>query len=432
MKAGANRQLGALSLATLLVSAQYGLGFLLGAAEQAMTWGPGGSLYPVSIVLGLLAEFSLIRFYWTEVDQIWTLLGNRYGRPVQLGTGLMAWLALIGAEAVQMIAAATILHLAGVPTVPSLIGLTGLFFGLSLLPMEKASWVFRGLLLCNIGVLAAALGVLHGLPDYWRSPVGFVATLPQLGWEETVGVSCSTVLLVMIDMKCQQFVVQARDVRTAYYGCALAALILLALAFLPPAVVTAAVHAGILPPDLGGKAVIPYILAWMGGGATQLWGMVLMAALALPALGLGSNVLRIQAKTILDLELLAPCRRNRILIALLNALLALAIALHGGEVIRLMLCFYSAYLAAVWLPFLAYLLEHRGVYRFSPTGVQVCLILSSLAALATLGVTLFQPQLILKSAELTILAAGLGVGGVSLLSAHLLEQTRLVWQRRIS
>jgi SSS family solute:Na+ symporter len=42
-----------------------------------------------------------------------------------------------------------------------------------------------------------------------------------------------TILLVMIDMKCQQFVVQAKDVRTAYLGCIVTALILMGLAFLP-------------------------------------------------------------------------------------------------------------------------------------------------------------------------------------------------------
>ncbi len=415
------RKLGVLSLATLLVSAHYGLGFLLGTAEKAMTLGAGGSLYAVSLALGTVVVFPLISFYWIEQDQIWSLLGDRYGKPVQVGVGLMSWTSLIGAGSVQMIAAATILTLVGIPSLTSLLTLTLLFCLLSLLPVERASWVFRGLLLVNILVLVYALATLHGLPDYWRSPVGFATALHQVGWGETLGVCLSTSLLVVIDMKCHQFIVQAQDRRTAYWGCGTAALLLLALAFLPSAVVTAAQQASILPPEINGKAVIPYLLVWIGGGATQPWGIVLIAILVVPALGLGSNVLRIQRKTILDLQLLPASQSNRILLTGVNALVALAIALHGGEVISLLLSFYTAYLSSVWLPFVAYLLAHKQIYSFAPISVQLCLGSSSLAALTTLALTLWQPQLVLKSPELTILLAGLGTGVVSLVTAQGIE-----------
>lgn len=61
-----NRSLGAFSLAILLVSTHYGLVFLLGAAEQAMGLGVGGSLYAFSIGLGTLALLVLVKFYWSE------------------------------------------------------------------------------------------------------------------------------------------------------------------------------------------------------------------------------------------------------------------------------------------------------------------------------------------------------------------------------
>jgi len=423
MSTTVNRRLGILSLATLLVSAHYGLGFLLGTAEQALVREAGGSLYAVSIGLGTFALLALVKFYWSKVEQIWTLLGNHYGKLVQVGVGLMSWLSLIGIEAVQIIAAASILNIAGMPTLPSMVTLTLLFCILSLLPVEKASWVFRGLLLFNILTLVYALRRLHGLPEYWRLPLEFIPALQQISPAEAIAVSLSTILLVLIDMKCQQFVVQAKDVRTAYLGCILAALVLIGLAFLPSAVVVAAQNAKILPPDLEGKEVIPYVLAWIGGGADHPWGMTLIAALAVPALGLGSNVLRIQSKTILDLEVIPVSAWNRIGVTVINALLALAIALKGGEIIGLILCFYAAYLSTAWVPFTAYLLAHLGVYTFSKTGVRLSLVISSLSALSTLAIVLLQPgATAFNSPELTIMAMGLGFGSLSLFSTQVLEK----------
>nr|RNJ69845.1 MAG: hypothetical protein EDM05_08405 [Leptolyngbya sp. IPPAS B-1204] len=418
-----NRCLGVFSLAILLVSTHYGLGFLLGTAEQALIRGVSGSLYAVSIGLGTLALLALVKFYWNEIEQIWTLLGNRYGQSVKVGVGLMSWTSLIGIEAVQIIAAASILNVAGVPTVPAMVTLTLLFAILSLLPVERASWVFRGLLLFNLLALVYALVALHGVSLYWEAPLQFVPALSDLPLAKRIGISLPTILLVLIDMKCQQFIVQAKDVRTAYWGCLLAALMLLLLAFLPTAVVMAAQAAQILPPDLTGKEVIPYILTWIGGGANRLEGRVLIAALVVPALGLGSNVLRIQAKTILDLEVIPPTEINRIGIVIINALLALAVAFKGGEIIQLILCFYAAYLSTVWVPFIAFLLAEFKIYYFSATSVRTALIIGSVSALITLGMTILMPKAIsFLSPELIILLIGLGFGSFGLSSVHLIEK----------
>lgn len=66
-----NRRLDAFSLAALLVSAHYGLGFLLGTAEKSLTIGIAGSLYAVCLGLGTLALLGLAKFYWTNIEQIW-------------------------------------------------------------------------------------------------------------------------------------------------------------------------------------------------------------------------------------------------------------------------------------------------------------------------------------------------------------------------
>jgi solute:Na+ symporter, SSS family len=209
-------------------------------------------------------------------------------------------------------------------------------------------------------------------------------------------------------------------------GCSLAALLLIGLAFLPSAVVIAAQQSNLLPPELSGKAIIPYIFSWVGGGGGHLGSIILMAALVVPAFGIGSNVLRIQSKTLLDLEIVPRSQRNQIFMTGINALLALAIALNGGDIIELILYFYAAYLSAVWIPFIAYLLAHAGIYTFSHTSVRLSLSISSLTALVALVVALFDPSAIaFNSAELTIMAVGMGCGGLSLLSSQVIEASLL-------
>jgi len=103
--------------------------------------------------------------------------------------------------------------------------------------------------------------------------------------------------------------------------------------------------------------------------------------------------------------------------------LALAIALKGGEIIGLILCFYAAYLSTAWIPFTAYLLAHLGVYTFSKTSVRLSLVISGLSVLSTLTIVLLQPRAIaFNSPELTIMAIGLGLGSLSLFGTQVLEK----------
>ncbi|HEY9833371.1 MAG TPA: hypothetical protein V6D26_22655 [Stenomitos sp.] len=417
MKALENRKLDALSLAPLLVSAHYGLGFLFGTAEKALTLGIAGSLYAVSISVGTIAAMGLAKFYWTEVDQIWTLLGNRYGNLVKILVGWLIWSSLIGIEAVQIISGAFVLKVLGLPVLPSMVGLAILFTVISLLPVEEASWIFQTLLALNFLALLYALWVLHGFPDYLRSPLEFIPSLQRVSPPDFVGISLSTILLVLIDMKCQQFIVQTKDVRNVYFGSVLAAIVLLWIGLLPSVVVMAAQQAGILPIGIDGKETIPFILSWIGGGTGKPLGIVLILSLLVPALGVGSSVLRVQNKTILDFSILPVSNTNRWLVAVVNTLLALAIALKGGgSLIGLIVSFYAVYLAAVFVPFIAYLMAQSGYYTCSDMGVKLSLNMGSLSAFSVLISTLINPNLVVfGSVELMIMVIGIGFGFLGLL-----------------
>ena len=418
-------KLGIFSLTTLLVSAQYGLGFLLGTAEQAIYEGIKGSLYALSIGLGFVALLALVKFYWQQVEPIWTLLGNRYGRSVKVGVGLMSWMSLIGIEAVQIIAGSTILTVAGVPKLTSMLMFALLFCLLSLLPLEKVSWILRGLLLLNVLVLVYSLWALDGLSIVARSPIDLITSLPQIDPKDGIGIFCCTILLVTIDMKCHQYLVRAKNVRVALWSCIFTAAILIALALLAVATAIAGQQAGIIPPNLDGKEVIPYILVSIGGGK-NFWGIVAIVTLAVPALGLGSSVLRIQTRTFCDLEILTSRFGQRILITAINILLALLVAFREGEIVSLMLLFYTAYLAAVLIPLIAYLLDYFDVYTFSTNSVKLSLFMGSISAATSLWTILILPEaIILGSDRLTIIIFGIGLAIIGLVINELGEKLSL-------
>jgi SSS family solute:Na+ symporter len=403
------------------------LGFLLGTAEEASISGAAGSLYAVSLSLGTIALLAIAKLYWTEVDQIWTLLGKQYGYLVKALVAMMAWSALIGIEAVQIISGSAILQILHVPAVPGMVGLVILSALLSLQPMGRASHLFQALLAMNILALVYVLCQLHSLPVYLRSPLEFVPALEHLRPLHVVGLSVSTILLVLIDMKCQQFIVQTENLRSVYRGCLLAAFLLFLLAFLPSAVVIAAQQTGVLPTDLDGKGAIPFLLSWVGGGSDRPLGIALILSLLVPALGVGSSVLRVQTKTILDLELLPVTETNRIAIVGVNAVLGLAVALKGGSIIGLIMEFYAAYIAAVWVPFAAYLLSRANWYVFSRFSVRISLVMGSLSALIALVIILILPELaLLGSTELTITLTGVVFGVVGLLVGQAIEKYRKV------
>jgi SSS family solute:Na+ symporter len=304
-----------------------------------------------------------------------------------------------------------------------MITLAILFTIVSLLPVEKAGFLFRGLLLLNFLGLLYTLWMLHGFPDYLRSPFEFIPSLSQIAPPKLLGISLSTIALVLIDMKYQQFVVQAKDVKSLYQGCLLAAILLLLLAFLPSAVLVAAQNAKILPVGIDGKETLPFILLWIGGGADQPLGIILIISLLVPALGVGSSILRVQTKTVLDFNFFPISNVSRLLVTVVNILLALAVALRGGEIINLIVSFYAAYVAAVVVPFAAYILAQTERYTFSNSSVRLSLIMSSFSAISVLFLTLFNPSFILfDSAELNIMGIGIGFGILGLLLGQVIEK----------
>ena len=420
-----NRKLNAFSLAVTIVFVNYGSGFLLGTAEKAFAFDFAGSLYAFCTALAPIALLGLARFYWEEVEQIWTLLGDRYGSQVKFLVASMSWVACIGIEGVQIIAGAFILKVLGLPVNASMAIVAIAFIGISLLPVEKASLLLQVLLALNLVGLFYVLWALQGVPDYLQSPLEFLPSLTRLDPREIAGISLSTLGLAFIDMGNHQFIVQAKDLTTVYRGCFLAAALLLLLAFLPSALIVAAKGSGILPEGIDGKETIPFILFWIGTILRQPLAVIPILSLLVPVVGVGSNQLRLQNKTVFDFfDWLAPTKTNQFLVAWANGLLALGIALKGGAIIDLTVSFVAAYVAAAFIPFLAYLLENNRFYTFSAFSIKISSYTSSISALTLLALTLFDPDgaAVFGNPELGIMAIGIGFGTLGLLTGITIDK----------
>lgn len=426
MRDGAQqRDLGIFSLAALLVSAHYGLGFLLGTGEKAFTLGTAGCLYAVSVALGTLALLFIGKFYWQQTDPLWTLLGNRYGQQAKVLTGAMSWSALVGVGAVQTIAGAFILKVLGVPVVPAMVGLTLAAAILSALPLQRAGIVFRSLLLFNVVVLFYGLWALGGLGTYAHAPLEFVPqTIDRIDSTAIVSVSLLTIVQGLLDVKYQQFIVRAKSLRSLYLGILLASGIFLLLAFVPSTAIAAAQAADILPARLTGKEAIPYILAWLGGGSDKPLGILLVLALVVPALGVGSSVLRMQAKAVQDFNLFAETPRSRLAITAVNASLGLLVALQGGTIVNLLVCFYAAFISATGVPLVAYLLAHTRRYEFPATSVRAAMWLGGGAALTALTLSLAKPEYVLFGRpELHVMALGTLFSTIGLFGGQFIDRS---------
>jgi SSS family solute:Na+ symporter len=135
-------------------------------------------------------------------------------------------------------------------------------------------------------------------------------------------------------------------------------------------------------------------------------------------------VLRVQNKTIIDFGIVPVSNRNRLFVAVANALFALAIALKGSDsLIGLIVSFYAVYLAAVFVPFIAYLAAQTGYYTFSGMGVRLSLSMGSISACSMLILTLINPAFVIFSpVELSIMTLGIGFGILGLFIGQIIDK----------
>jgi hypothetical protein len=109
------RVLGALQVAALLVSASYGIGFLFGSGEMALTHSMAGGLYGVATALGMLALASFAGRLWKLGMPVWELFGRAFGPPIQRAVALLSLVWMSGVLAAQIAGGVAIAEVIGLP-----------------------------------------------------------------------------------------------------------------------------------------------------------------------------------------------------------------------------------------------------------------------------------------------------------------------------
>tara|TARA_B100001105_G_scaffold192555_1_gene156608 strand:+ start:21736 stop:23004 length:1269 start_codon:yes stop_codon:yes gene_type:complete len=343
------RVLGVLQVAALLVSASYGIGFLFGSGEMALSQGMAGGLYGVATALGMLALATFAGRLWRLGVPIWELFGLAFGQPIQRAVALLSLVWMAGVLAAQIAGGVAIAQVIGLPAYLSQALVLALILGASRLDLRAASRLFAACLLISALVLLYALADAGGLAFYAQAAPLFVSDLGGFSKSRLVSIVMAVGLLVCLGADYHQFVLAARRPTVAAAGCVLAGVILIAVAFLPPALVLALRGTSELDGLTDAKQVIPFAL---GRAADGLWpGLqtLLLAALSTAALGSGAAIVRAMASA---MAAASPGARDTSHLGWSVAALAAGglLAARGQGIVETMVSVNVVYLASVgWL-----------------------------------------------------------------------------------
>jgi SSS family solute:Na+ symporter len=287
-----NRALGSLQVAALLVSANYGIGFLFGSGELALSHGMAGSIYGVATGFGMLVLALFARQLWSVGLPVWDLFGRAYGTQLQGVVALLSLIWMSGVLAAQIQGGVAVLTLLGLGEAQGYLAILLLIYGASRMDLRFASAVFATCLLASATILVYALVVANGVGLYLQAVPAFTEDLSTFSPSRVVAISLAVGLLVCTGADYQQFVLAARTPGSAVRGCLLAGLLLFVIGFLPAAVVVAMQNEGALDGMTSAKQVVPWVLSQVAGSIGQGADKIMLLALSLAALGSGAAILR--------------------------------------------------------------------------------------------------------------------------------------------
>ena len=186
-------------------------------------------------------------------------------------------------------------------------------------------------------------------------------------------------------MDFHQFIVRGKTPQKSIFGTILAGMILIIITLLLTFVVITAANNHLFPPGIDGKETIPFVLIYIGESLQKMFiSYVLIIALSTAVLGSGSAVSRILIETAQDLKILPKKMANRVVIVIFNSCLALFLALTGKSIVSLIVSFYAIYVAGVLVPFAAYLLERKKIFKFEGNTIYLSLFFGGMTALLVL------------------------------------------------
>jgi len=354
-----------------LVSLHYGTGFILGTGEQTYHYGASGAVYALAASFGLLGISTLARFYWREQKPIWDLLGNQYGEVIRHLTNFLSWIWMIGVMAGQMVGAGYAVSVLGMPPIPAIAVIAVLVAILGPLPLKRVAWIFALLLIISTLALIIGLEQLGGFLTYWNSIHAFIPSVLSASPWQVLGIFVTTFLLTLIGMDFHQVLVNGQTDLSAVRGSLLAGFALIPVAFLPTSVVLGALDANILTQGINGKDAIPSILSIIGNKMLPNGGLILVIGLVLVAINSGSGLNRAMIQSIQETPFIPKTyRQSAVLASWMNSIIAFGFALTGLAIVHLMVSFYAIYVAGVFIPFMAYLLDRKKSIRFSANAIR--------------------------------------------------------------
>lgn len=284
------RKLSTAEVATLLVSASCGMGFLLGTGELALREGMAGCLYAVATATGLVLLGLYAPVLWQSGVSIWNRFDRFYGSSVSRSIALLSLIWMIGALAAQIRGGSAVLAMVGIPDT---VALSLVCVGLIALSFVRLPWLSAGLAFCMLAsavLLTHALVKTAGLGIWLHAPILFVRALPQDAFGR-IGFTVATVVAMVVwGADYQQFVLVADSPATARTGCLLAAILVFILGFLPASAVIAARALWHLSGTADSSTVVPLLLAH--SVASGVASGIVTSTLITAALGAGCAILR--------------------------------------------------------------------------------------------------------------------------------------------
>lgn len=342
------RNLGALHVAALLVSASYGVAFLLGSGEMALHKGMAGSLYAIVTALGMLALALAAPTLWRGRELIWDVLGERYGPAVRKLVALLSLVWMSGVLAAQIHGGIAVLVAVGLPATHALAVIAVALLVMSSIELGIAATLFACSLLAMNMALVHALVASHGLNVYLHAWPSFMQQTCAAPRAETLVTVAAVGFLVITGSDYQQFVVSARRARDARLGCVLASVFLMVTGFLPAATIVAALHAGKLVGLTDAASAIPWIMLQTGRSI----GLVCIGVILLSALGSATAITRAMSSALERLH--AGDGRHGYASRLLIIAIGCAIATDGQAIVSTIVSLNIVYVAAVGLLFIVH------------------------------------------------------------------------------
>lgn len=343
-------RLSAWQVATLLVSASYGIGFLFGSGEIALQWGMAGSIYAMVTALGIVVLAFAAPQLWRCGLQIWQVLGAAYGANVRKLAALLSVVWMSGVLAAQIHGGVAVVKLMGLPTLPAYALMLALIFAASRMHLALAAKVFAMCLAASSLLLLYALFSVDGLPVLLNAVPSFTADVHRIPIARLCVIILAIAPLVVTGADYQQFVLEAKSPRVAVVGCLMAAVFLCLFGFLPAAVVVAFQSGPAAAQPASGNQIMPFIMAGVAQRLAAGYGWVILAVLLTAALGSAAAIVRAMSSAALNaIDSDHPPSWVHLAMVLLGGL----IALRGQAIIDTMVALNMVYLGAIGVVFVA-------------------------------------------------------------------------------